>query len=155
MSFFTPNIVVSNPIPDEIKIFYSKDTAVVNIVFLIIFMGLGVFLLTAGNYLIGAMICLVAVCLICAKMKGLFTNKRQVTINKLGIETATAPFYNWSEITEERVSGEYAGRGARPLLEYKHPGGKVSIKVEPLNIRPQDLNVLLKYYRTPWEFRSN
>lgn len=155
MSFFTPNIVLSNPIPDEVKILYSKDAALVNIVFLTVFMGLGIFILAAGNYLIGGMICLVAFYLDCSKIRGLFSNKPQVTINKLGIETATTPFYRWGEITEEKVSGNYTGKGARPLLEYKHPRGQVSIKVEPLNIRPQDLNILLKYYRTPWEFRSN
>jgi hypothetical protein len=153
MSFFTPNIIVSNPIPQEVRIYYSKDFAIINICFLSGFVGIGVFWLTIGQLLLGAVVCLVAICFIALKIKSFLDNKPKVIINTFGIETSTTPFYKWVDISEERVSGEYVGRGARPVLEYTYPGGKERVKVEPLNIRPQDLDILLKYYRKPWAFR--
>ena len=155
MSFLTPNVSVSNPIPEEIRIYYSKDFAILNIIFLLVLMGMGVCFLISDSYLLGTIICIVVICFIVVKMKGLFNSKPQIVINRFGIETATTPFYKWSQITEEKVSGEYTVRGPRPHLEYKYPRGKEFVKVEPLNIRPQDLNVLLRYYRKPWEFNGN
>lgn len=155
MSLFTPNIIVSNPIPQEVRIYYSKDFAIVSICFLSVFIGIGIFYLTVGQIFLGAIVCLVALCFIFLKMKGLFNNKPQVIINTFGIQTAATPFYKWSDIIDERVSGEYAGRGARPMLEYTYPAGKERVKVEPLNISPLDLNILLKYYRKPWDFHGN
>jgi hypothetical protein len=155
MSFFTPNIIVSNPIPQEVRIYYSKDFAIVSICFLSVFVGMGIFWLTIGQLLLGVMVCLMGLCFIFLKTRGLLNNKPQIIINAFGIETSTTQFYKWAEISEERVSGEYTGRGARPMLEFTYPGGKGRIKVEPLNIRPQDLDVLLKYYKKPWDFRSN
>jgi len=152
MSFFTSNISVSNPIPQEVRIYYSKDFAVINILFLLVFMALGVFFLTTEQSTLGPIICLFTLYFSIAKLKWLFNNKPQVIINVSGIQTSATPFYKWSDITKERVSGEYAGRGARPMLEYTHPDGDECVKVEPLNIRPQDLNILLKYYRKPWAF---
>jgi hypothetical protein len=154
MSFFTPNITVSNPIPQEVRIYYSKDFAIVSICFLSVFIGIGIFWLAVGQLILFGIVCLIALYFISIKTKGLLNNKPQVTISALGIETSATPFYKWTEISDERVSGEYAGRGARALLEYTYPGGKERIKVEPLNIRPQDLDILLKYYRKPWKFRS-
>lgn len=154
MSFFTPNIAVSNPIPQEVRIYYSKDFAILNIIFLLILMGMGISFLTTESYFLGIITCLSTLSFIIVKMRRLFNSRPQVILNRFGIETASTPFFKWSEITEERVSGKYTGRGPRPHLEYKYPGGKEQVKVEPLNIRPQDLDVLLKYYRKPWVFRG-
>lgn len=155
MSLFTPNITVSNPIPQEVRIYYSKDFAIVSICFLSVFIGIGIFYLTVGPIFLGAIVFLVALCFAFLKIKSLFNNKPQIIISTSGIETANTSFYKWSDITGERISGEYAGRGARPMLEYTCPAGKERIKVEPLNISPLDLNILLKYYRKPWDFHGN
>nr|WP_067060531.1 hypothetical protein [Mucilaginibacter sp. L294] len=154
MSFFTPNVTVSNPIPQEVKIYYSKNFAIISICFLSVFVGIGVFWLTTGQLILGGIVCLVGLCSIFLKTRSLLNNKPQIIINTIGVETSTTPFYKWAEISDERVSGKYTGRGARPMLEYTYPGGKELIKLEPLNIRPQDLDILLKYYRKPWEFRG-
>jgi hypothetical protein len=154
MSFFTPNIIVSNPVPQEVKIYYSKDFAIVSICFLCVFIAMGAFWIAAKQVLLGITICSIAFGFIIFKAKGVFNNKPQIIISTLGIQTANTSFYKWSEISVERVSGEYTGRGPRPMLEYKHPRGKERVKLVPLNIRPQDLDILLKYYRKPWEFRG-
>ncbi|MES2268445.1 MAG: hypothetical protein V4520_16900 [Bacteroidota bacterium] len=155
MGFFTPNIVVSNPIPQEVRIYYSKDFAIITIVGLSLFFGIGLSWIVASHLFLGGIVCLTALSLIVFKSRGLFNNKPQIIVNTLGLQTANTAFYKWEEILNERVSGEYTGKGARPTLEYTHPGGNVQVKVEPLNIRPQDLDILLKYYRTPWAFRGD
>ncbi|MET3981391.1 hypothetical protein ABIB62_003913 [Mucilaginibacter sp. UYP25] len=154
MSLFTPNITVSNPIPPEVKIYYSKYFAVISILFLCVFVGIGIFWFAIGHVLLGTIVCLVPLCLIVVKARWLVNNKPQVIINTAGIQTANTPFYDWAKISDERVSGEYTGRGARPTLDYTHPKGKEKVMIEPLNIRPQDLDILLKYYRKHWEFRN-
>jgi hypothetical protein len=155
MSFFTPNITVSNPIPQEVKIYYSKDFATFHLCLSLVVVGVGIFWLTSGHLFIGAITSLAALYFIVLRIRHLLDKKPQIIINTSGIQTAATPFYKWSEITEERVSGNYEGRGARPMLEYIFPGGEEHKKVEPLNIRPHELNILLKYYRKHCEFRNN
>jgi hypothetical protein len=155
MNFFTPNITVSNPIPQEIKICYSKDFAIIEVCFLSVFIGIAIFWIAAGQVILGATIFAITLFIIASKIKRLFNNSPQIIISASGIQTATTPFYTWTEISDERVSGEYTGRGARPMLEYIYPGGKEKVKVEPLNIRPQDLDILLKYYRKPWKYNQS
>ncbi|MEB0262846.1 MULTISPECIES: hypothetical protein [unclassified Mucilaginibacter] len=155
MGFFTHNITVSNPIPQEIKIYYSKDFAIISICFLSIFIGIAISWIAAGQIVLGGITLSITFILMGFKSKSLFNNKPRIIINVAGIQTANTPFYKWAEISDERVSGEYIGRGARPMLEFAYPGGKEQIKVESLNIRPQDLDILLKYYRKPWVFRVN
>ncbi|RZK62323.1 MAG: hypothetical protein EOO85_32385 [Pedobacter sp.] len=152
MVLFTPDIVIANPIPKEVKIYYSKDSAIIRILFLTVFLIIGAFWLFNEQWVIGAVLTLIALILIIINLKGLLDKRPQIIINTSGIQTIKTPFYNWSEIKNERVAGEYEGRGARPILEYDYPGGNESIKVEPLNITPQDLNVLISFYRKPWGF---
>lgn len=154
MSIITPPIIVSNPIPDVVRIYYAKDTAVIRIIFSLMLFGISTFCLSTEAYFFGTLLLLISLWYLVISIKPLFNNNPQVIISKEGIETSTSPFYKWDEITEERVSGVYSGKGPRPILEYSFPGGSERVKVEPLNIEPHDLNILLKYYRKPWSFKG-
>lgn len=152
MSFFTTNIVVSNPIPQEVKIYYSKDAAIVRIIFLLVIFSMSLYMAWGGQWLVALVPGLIALIFITISLKPLLNNKPQVVINTEGIQISGSQFYRWTEIKNERVSGEYYGRGARPTLEYDHPHGSENLSVDNLNITPQDLNVLLHFYRKPWGF---
>ena len=105
MNFFTPNITVSNPIPQEIKIYYSKDFAIIEICFLSAFIGIAIFLIAAGKVILGATIFAITLFFIVSKVKRLFSNSPQIIISASGIQTATTPFYTWAEISDDGCPG--------------------------------------------------
>jgi len=150
MDFFIPDIVVANPIPDETIIYYSRKKALINSAATLIFIAIGFAVLKNGSYLFGAPICVIALFYLCIEIIRVFKASPQLILSRNGVWSAKAGFTIWKDISGEHISGNFTGKGARPVLNYISPAGKVIIKVEPLNIRPQDLNVLLKFYRDPW-----
>ncbi|TFF38022.1 hypothetical protein [Mucilaginibacter psychrotolerans] len=155
MHLFTPKIIVCNPVPQETRIIYSKDDALVKAIGLFIFLSFGIPFLYIRSYWFGLPFCLFAAYHLYLKGKICLNDSPQIVINLEGMRANNAPFYEWEEIHDVRISGELLGRGARPCLEYKYPGGKVKLRVEHLNISPLDLSILLAYYQKPWEFKGN
>nr|WP_294944177.1 hypothetical protein [uncultured Mucilaginibacter sp.] len=154
MHLFTPNIIVSNPVPPETRIFYSKDDAIIKAIALLTLLSFGIYSLYIQSYWFGLPFCIFSSYHLYLKGKVLFNNGPQIIINLDGMRVADAPFYKWEEIHDVRISGELEGRGARPSLAYEHPEGKTKLRVDYLNISPLDLNILLAYYQKPWEFNN-
>lgn len=155
MNHLTPNISVSNPVPGETIIYYAKDDAVFKATGASLFLSLGIYFVCVNSYLIGIPLFLFAAYQLYLKIKILSNSRPQIIINLYGMQTAKVPFYKWDQIFEAKVSGSYAGKGTRPCLEYHYLNGKVKLRVDHLNISPQNLSTLLVYYQQPWEFRSN
>ncbi|AMR31640.1 hypothetical protein A0256_09495 [Mucilaginibacter sp. PAMC 26640] len=155
MGLITPNIIVSNPIPRQTIIYYSKDDAVVKLTGTLIFLCIGINFLCTDFTLAGAPIAICAIYQFYLKSRILLDSRPQIIISLKGIQTASAAFCKWDQVLESKVSGNFEGRGARPCLEYRYHNVKVKLRVDHLNITPQNLHTLLAYYQQPWVFRSN
>lgn len=70
-----------------------------------------------------------------------------ITLTEDGIETAPVGFYDWKEITEERVEFYQAGRNSRYYFRYRTPKGQEEISLQYLDVTPRRLNHLLYVYR--------
>jgi hypothetical protein len=150
MKFTTPNIVVANPIPDETRIYYSKDTPFAGMIFSIIPLGFGInFLFQGVDYIAVTLICFIAAIGVFYMQFKVFTDESpQIILNKKGIQTAYKPFYTWQQINEIDIDSMFAGRGGRPyFLVYKTSDNeKVEVKINNLNIDEPLLRNLLCYY---------
>ncbi|OOQ60276.1 hypothetical protein [Mucilaginibacter pedocola] len=154
MSFLTPEIIVTNPIPDETKIYYSKEDALLKAAGSLGLLGFGIDYLIVGTWIFGLAFTVAGAYYSFLKIRMLLTSKPQVIINKQGLQTADAPFATWEQVKGLNISGKLDTRGARPRLNYQHPQGKTSVRIDHLNISAHSFITLLTFYQHPWEFRE-
>jgi hypothetical protein len=150
MEFTTPNIVVANQMPEETRIYYSKNKALTTIVFSVFALMLGAYLLTLGvDYLAGAILCFVLGCVfIHYKYKNFTDDRPQIILNTNGLQTIDNPFYIWSNITEANVTKLEIGRSNFYHLTYKtEQGVELSIRIDNFNISVKNLRLLLHFYK--------
>jgi len=151
MKFTTPYITITNPIPDEVKIYYSKSDTTIKMVLLFILLVLGVFFIITNIFLINMMLvtavavfCILAIYLIYTKYEILAENVPQIIINKKGLQTVNTRFLSWADIMNEKVSHSVLYRSNNYYLEFKFPGGDEYICISCLNVKQEDLTTLLR-----------
>ncbi|TSJ44181.1 hypothetical protein FO440_08410 [Mucilaginibacter corticis] len=150
MKFTTPNIVVTNPIPEETRIYYSKSKELVTIVLSILALVFGIYCLTLGiDYLAGALLCfVVGGAFLYFKLKNFTNESPQIILNEKGLQTVNNPFYYWEYITEAGVTKLEMGRSTYYHFTYKTKldSNEISLRIDNLNISRKNLSLLIRFY---------
>lgn len=135
-------------IAEETRIFYSKTATLIGFGGSIGVILLGIFIAVDTREYIGSILTSAFGIVLLWFVFRRFKNKApQVIINKLGIETAAAGFYPWTEIGNEVVTREMRDKAERICLEYDCPNGHEEFNIGDLDINADDLAVLLVAYR--------
>jgi hypothetical protein len=92
--------MTDDSIPTETLIFYSKKKAITNIVgfSIVICIALVFALVDAGSYFIDAIWIVISLLIIYSSVKRLKNRNPIVIMNEKGIQTSSAPFYEWKDI---------------------------------------------------------
>lgn len=142
-------IIEDDPaVPVETVIYYSKGSNFVEMVFMLLVAGTGIWMMISGMYFFGG--AMTAFCLYTAfKEYRQATNKQpQIIINEKGIETIHTPFNEWKHIVDEDVEREGNGKHTSHYLVYKHSNGREWLKINDYGTTPKELKKLLKVYHS-------
>ncbi len=135
-------------IAEETRIYYSKTSTLIGFGGSIGVILLGVFIaVDTCEYIGGSITSVFGIVLLWFTFRRFKNKAPQVIVNKLGIETATAGFYPWTEIGNEVVTCEMRDKAERICLEYDCPNGHEEFNIGDLNINADDLAVLIVRYR--------
>ncbi|WP_448698076.1 hypothetical protein ACFGVR_14740 [Mucilaginibacter sp. AW1-3] len=135
-------------IPEETKIYYSVTSTLIGLGGSIGVIVLGIFIAVDTHEYIGSTLTTIfGFVLLWFTYKRSKNKAPQIIINKLGIETAAAGFYPWTEIGNEIVTREMRDKDELICLEYDCPNGHEEFNIGDMDIKPDDLAVLLVTYR--------
>src|ERR1700712_3876380 len=111
-------------IPEETVICISKSNQFFGFGIIIPVVALSVYEGVANKNYVGALIFMVASIVLSVIMYKRYKNRTpQIIINKKGMETASAGFFQWEEIGNEQTTSEYRGKDTAYCLEYDCPNG--------------------------------
>jgi hypothetical protein len=150
MKFTTPNIIVGHPIPDETRIYFSKNQLVISMILSTLLLGVGLCFLTLGlDYLAGALLCfLLGGAFLYFKYQSFTNNTPQIILNINGLQTAENPFFRWDEITEADITKLEIRNTTYHHLTYKtNQHTEISIRIDNFNISKENLRLLLYFYQ--------
>ncbi|PTQ95154.1 hypothetical protein C8P68_106369 [Mucilaginibacter yixingensis] len=135
-------------LPQETKIYYSKGKAILRMALLLVCLAAGIYLLAQPNAkLAGGVVCAVTILVSAINIRIFANNAPQIIVNKDGLETSKAPFYPWSKISNEEVVRRFNGKVNIYYLNYNYPGGQVSVRLNSMACKANELGELLKDYR--------
>ncbi len=136
-------------VPDETIVYYSKTKGLSQIIFILVLLGYVVYVLTvrhSNNIIVGAII-LLGLYYMYSSLKHILNRTPQIILNNKGVQTVSAPFYNWKDILAEEVRSETAGKSTIKYFTYGYPGGLEKLKIHDYNISGDSLESLLRIYR--------
>lgn len=135
-------------IPNETVIYISKGKSYTEMFFMFICFLIGIFLiLKTKDYILGSISCLFGGYLSFTNFKKATNTEPQIILSNKGIETITAKFATWSDISDEEVIREGYGKSTKSYLTFKYPYGIERINIEDLETDSRTLNKLLRVYR--------
>lgn len=134
-------------VPDETIIYYAKGKNFLQMVFMLCFLGAGIFLATTGNYLFGSIVSVISAYLSFKEYREATNIEPQIIINSRGIKTISTGFYAWKDIENEEAISEQSGKYVRHYLVYDHPEGAEHLGIDDYNTDMRKLNKLLIVYR--------
>ena len=142
-------------IPDKTIIFFAKKKGYYTILFNILLLSLGIYLLTLSiTFIIPGLFLILATIFLSYKIyKNAQNISAQIILCNDGIETAATQFYNWIDIKNESIfkdheGGLHAGGGINLYyLVYDHPLGSEKVLISDLDTTPQLMTALLAIYR--------
>lgn len=138
--------------PAETFIFYSKFKS-------ILLMTIGLVTFCFGLYLTimhkqvstGIMECIVGAVIGGIGLAWYLNGKPQLIISNSGIESSKFPLINWRDISYESVERRRKGRVIAYYLSFNTPDGAREVRINLYNIKPDELENLLKLYRCRFE----
>ena len=143
--------------PEETTIYFSKGKNMIGIIFNIVLLIIGIFLLTRGTtYIVLALFLLLMGFLFGKKFyQDKTDNDPQIIISNKGLETSSTQFYNWSDIKNEEVIKEVEhSRDASYkyyYLSYEHPAGTEKFALSALETNYDVVTKLLVLYRERYQ----
>jgi hypothetical protein len=149
--FQQPDVFVDDKlVPVETVIRYSLPKTLIWTVFFLLVSVFAIYLFTLGlvaSYIFGTVLIILGVANTYIKLKYAFNREARIVINNNGISTANTPFYEWTEVHNEKVIREGSGKYAIYYLCYDHPKGSAKFRLYDLNISFMLLQKLLRVYR--------
>ncbi|HEY2583057.1 MAG TPA: hypothetical protein VGI43_14700 [Mucilaginibacter sp.] len=133
-------------VPQEVKIYYSKRKSLFSLVIMIGVTGLGVWLVLSDSYF-GIFSIGLGLVFIYSEIKHLINKNPQIVLNNEGVQTSSAPFYNWKDVRNEDVTKKITGESSTYYLNYDCPDGGKELQITDLDITHSALENLLRVYR--------
>lgn len=135
-------------LPQQTKVYYSRGKAIFRMLLLLICLAAGIYLLAQPNAKVaGGIICAVVILLAAINVQVFTDSAPQIIISKDGLETKKAPFYSWTDISNEEIVRRFNGKVNIYYLNYNYPGGEVSVRLNSMAHSADELKDLLKAYR--------
>lgn len=127
-------------VPDETRVFYSRNSIYFNIVVSLLLGATGVYYLIQKEKLILGLIALL-ICIALAKSvyRKLRNNRLFIIINNEGIETLNTGFFPWEDIEDEEISYRH--------LCYICPEGYIKVEITESDLTRNELEHRLRVYR--------
>lgn len=141
---FQDDLTVQN----ETIIYYSKGSNFVEMIFMLLLVGVGIYLLAkTDSYVIGSVLTLLGAYQSFKEYKEATNTEPQIILNEKGIKTINTDFYSWNEIENEEVISQGSGKHTHYYLTYDHPNGAEHLQIDDYETNQRDLNKLLILYR--------
>ncbi len=139
-------------VPPATTIFYSKATALFELVLGLACSAFGLYTLhTTSSFVLGFIFTVAGAYFAFRKSKQAINRNPQVIIDSKGIKTINTEFIGWEEIKKEEVIHEGYGKNTKHFLKYVFRGGREKIRIDDFDITPKELENLLKTYRIRYE----
>lgn len=135
-------------IQNETIIYYSKGGNFVEMFFMLVLLGFGIYLLVkTDSYILGSVLTLLGAYLSFKEYKEATNTEPQIILNEKGIKTISTDFYSWNEVENEEVISQGSGKHTHYYLTYDHPDGAEHLQIDDYETNQRDLNKLLILYR--------
>jgi hypothetical protein len=135
-------------IQNETIVYYSKGSNFVEMIFMLVLVGFGIYLLIkTDSYILGSALTLLGAYLSFKEYKEATNTEPQIILNEQGIKTISTDFYSWNEIENEEVMSQDSGKNTHYYLTYDHPDGTEHLQIDDYETNQRDLNKLLILYR--------
>jgi len=142
-------------VPQEMLIYYSKSAILVQCIVMLLCLGLGIYLFIIKQYIGAALLCAFGGYFIYTELKKATNKDAQIILNDKGIETISAGFVEWKDITDEEVVTIRSGKTSNTYLKYDYPDGSAKVDIGELDITKKALENLLHTYRVRSEKKVN
>ncbi len=142
-------------IPQETAIYYSKSAILVQCIVLLLCLGLGIYLFIIKQYIGAVLLCAFAGYFIYTEYKKAMNKDAQIILNDKGIETISAGFVAWKDITDDEVVTIQAGKSSNTYLQYNYPDGSEKVNINEFDTNKKALENLLHTYRVRSEKKVN
>jgi hypothetical protein len=111
-------------IQTETIIYYSKGRNYLEMIFMLLLVGVGIYLLVkTDSYILGLVLTLLGAYQSFKEYKEATNTEPQIILNEKGIKTINTDFYSWNEIENEEVVSQVLGKNTNHFLTYDHPDG--------------------------------
>jgi hypothetical protein len=137
----------SYQIPDETKIYYSKNVILFSLIVLAGLIWSGIYCFFAANILGGIILIAIGLLPIYNVYKQYKNREPQIVINDRGMQTSATKFYTWEEIGNEIVVYEDKDETKCYYLEYDCPNGREEFLLSDLDVNYNELIQALTVYR--------
>ncbi|MBF0598420.1 hypothetical protein [Faecalibacter rhinopitheci] len=135
-------------IQNETIIYYSKGGNFVEMIFMFLLVGVGIYLLAkTDSYILGSVLTLLGAYRSFKEYKEATNTEPQIILNEKGIKTINTDFYSWNEIENEEVISQGSGKLTHYYLTYDHPEGAEHLQIDDYETNQRDLNKLIILYR--------
>lgn len=135
-------------IQNETIIYYSKGGNFVEMIFMFLLVGVGIYLLVkTDSYILGSVLTLLGTYQSFKEYKEATNIEPQIILNEKGIKTINTDFYSWNEIENEEVISQGSGKNTHYYLTYDYPDGAEHLQIDDYETNQRDLNKLLILYR--------
>jgi|JI10StandDraft_1071094.scaffolds.fasta_scaffold559545_1 hypothetical protein len=135
-------------VPSETVIYYSKGKNFLEMITMLCFLGVGIYLLLkTDSYFTGSLISIIGAYFGFKEYKEATNTEPQIIINNNGIKTISTDFHNWNEIENEDVISEGSGKHINYYLIYDYSDGSEHLNIDDYDTDQKSLNKLLILYR--------
>lgn len=147
---------IEDYLPEGFSVYYDKKNLIYALIFmtLILFMILSlIILLITSKIVIALNFCLLFyfILYMLPTYKKIKNKEAQIIINAEGMITNQTPFYSWDQIFEERA--RYNWRHSEFYLYFNCPQGHIKIRLRDLKVSSQELNFMMKVYRSRFDLK--
>jgi len=142
-------------VPQETSIHYSKNAILVQCIILLLCLGLGIYLFIIKQYIGATLLCAFGGYFIYTEYKKAMNKDAQIILNDKGIETISAGFVEWKDITDEEVVIIRAGKSSNMYLQYNYTNGSEKVNINEFDTNKKALENLLHTYRVRSEKKIN
>ncbi|MBS7564213.1 hypothetical protein KHS38_07325 [Mucilaginibacter sp. Bleaf8] len=162
--FDVEDIFIDAPeVPPQTVIYLSSSYQIFNIIFNLLCVGVGSFLIYLGFQslktswlaLVGAAIAIATLKSAITLTKSLIARQPQITLNVKGIQIQQAELHSWADIKEEQVQSESRHKATVWVLKYNYLNEHQKLDINDLAISVTGMEKLLRVYRGRHSAMSN
>ena len=143
-------------VPEETVVHYSKEKNFFQMVMMLILTAGGIWLLlNQVAYVAGGVLTAFGGFFSFREYRQATNTTPQIILNSKGIETVSAPFLDWKDITDDEAVARRTGKTTNHYLNYNYPNGSEQLKIDDYEISQRELDNLLRVYRGRYNEKSH